>query len=98
MLYGLQAVYSSDFEKALASFTEDAKFSEHIGQSGYSFYWLTGVANSYLALKDTNSAQSIFTDTLKRARQLGDAATITICLDSLAEISLKAGRLDEAAD
>ena len=71
---------------------------EHIGQTGYSFYWLTGAANSYLALKDTNSAQSIFTDTLKRARQLGDAATITICLDSLAEISLEAGRLDEAAD
>ena len=87
-----------DFEKALASFKEAARVSEHIGQTGYSFYWLTGVANSYLALNDPSSAQSIFTDTLKRARQLGDAATITICLDSLAEISLKVGRLNEAAD
>ena len=87
-----------DFEKALASFSEAARVSEHIGQTGYSFYWLTGVANSYLALRDPDSAQSILTDTLRRARQLGDTATITICLNSLAEISLKAGRLDEAAD
>jgi CHAT domain-containing protein len=86
-----------DFEKALASFKEAAAVSERIGQTGYSFYWLTGVANSYIALHEPASARSLLLDTLERARKLGDTATVTVCLNALAEISLKAERLEEAA-
>jgi CHAT domain-containing protein/uncharacterized protein HemY len=87
-----------DFEKALASYKEAAVAAEQIGQTGYSFYWLTGVANSYIALHDLQSARSLLQDTLKRARKLSDTETITICLNALAEISLKENRLDEAAN
>lgn len=85
-----------DYERSLASFKEAASVSERIGQTGYSFYWLTGVANSYIALNDPSSARSILLDTLTRARQLQDTATITLCLNALSEISLNANRLDEA--
>lgn len=87
-----------DFEKALDSFKEAAETSERIGQTGYSFYWLTGVANSYIALHDPDSAQTLLEKALIRARQLSDTETITICLNALAEISLKANRLDAAAN
>ncbi len=87
-----------DFEKALACYKEAAVAAEQIGQTGYSFYWLTGVATSYIALNDPNAAHSLLTDTLGRARQLADTETITICLNALAEISLKVDRLDEAAN
>jgi CHAT domain-containing protein len=87
-----------DFEKALASYKDAAAASEQIGQTGYSFYWLTGVANSYIALHDLQSARTLLRDTLGRARTLSDTETITICLNALAEISLKENRLDEAAN
>ncbi len=87
-----------DFEKALVSFKEAAVASERIGQIGYSFYWLTGVANSYIALQQPDAARALLGDTLARARQLGDTATVTVCLNALAEISLKADRLEEAAN
>jgi len=87
-----------DFEKALVSFREAAAASERIGQIGYSFYWLTGVANSYIALHQPDAARALLGDTLARARQLGDTATVTVCLNALAEISLKADRLEEAAN
>lgn len=87
-----------DFEKARSSFKEAAEAAEQIGQTGYSLYWLTGVANSDIALHKSESAESLLTDTLRRARTLNDSATITTCLNALAEISLKADRLDEAAN
>lgn len=87
-----------DFEKALSFFKEAAVVSERIGQIGYSFYWKTGVANSYIALHEPDAARSLLVDTLARARRLGDTATVTLCLNALAEISLKADRLDEAAN
>jgi CHAT domain-containing protein/Tfp pilus assembly protein PilF len=87
-----------DFEKALSTFKEAAAAAERIGQVGYSLYWLTGVANMYVALGDPGSAEALLTDTLKRARRLQDAETITICLNALAGISLKANRLDEATN
>ncbi len=86
-----------NFEKALDSFKEAAAVSERIGQTGYSFYWLTGVANAHIALHNFDAARSLLTDTLTRARKLGDTATVTVCLNALAEISLRSGRLDEAA-
>jgi len=86
-----------DFERSLAFFKEAAEVSERVGQTGYSFYWLTGVANSYIGLRDSDSARSLLVETLGRARRLADNETITVCLNALAGISLKAGRLDEAA-
>lgn len=85
-----------DYERALAFFKEAAAVSERIGQMGYSVYWRTGVANAYLALDDMHSAEALLLETLKSARQLGDTATITVCLNALAEISLNGNHLDEA--
>jgi CHAT domain-containing protein len=87
-----------DFEKALTSYKEAAVAAEQIGQTGYSFYWLTGVASSYIAMHDLHAARSLLQDTLGRARKLSDTETITICLNALAEICLKENRLDEAAN
>ena len=86
-----------DFDNALASYKEAVAASDRSGLTGYGFYWLTGVANSYRALHDPGSAEGILKHTLKEARQLGDTATVTECLNSLSEISLRAGRIDEAA-
>jgi len=86
-----------DFDNALASYKEAVAASDQSGLTGYGFYWLTGVANSHRALHDSASAETILKQTIEKARQLGDTATVTECLNSLCEISLKDGRNDKAA-
>jgi CHAT domain-containing protein len=86
-----------DFDNALASYKEAVAASDRSGLTGYGYYWLTGVANSYRALNDPASAETILKQTIEKARQLGDTATVTECLNSLSEISLKAVRIKEAA-
>jgi CHAT domain-containing protein len=86
-----------DFYNALSSYKEAAAASDRSGLTGYGFYWLTGVANSYRALHDPASAETILKQTIEKARQLGDTATVTECLNTLSEISLRAGRTEEAA-
>jgi CHAT domain-containing protein len=85
-----------DFEAALDLYKEGAEASERSGLPGYTSYWFTGVANSYQALHDYDSAEELSKRTLKRARSLKDARTITECLNTLAEATLRSGRLDEA--
>jgi CHAT domain-containing protein len=85
-----------DFERALEFYKDGAEQSERSGLNGYSTYWFTGVANSYLALRDYASAEDLSKRTLDRARTLNNAQTIAICLNALAEIALETGRLDEA--
>ncbi len=85
-----------DFQNALDFFKQAADASEELGLKGYAFYWLTGVANSYEALHDYASAESLLKSTLNEARALNYAQTITECLNDLARLSLRAGRLDEA--
>lgn len=86
-----------DFENALEFFRRGAQASSASGLSGYSVYWFSGVANSYVALRDYAAAEELARSTLKRARELKNAQTTTICLNTLTEITLRTGRLDEAA-
>ena len=85
-----------DFENALDFYRRGAEQSERTGLNGYSAYWYTGVANSYIVLRDYASAEELSKRTLERARALHNAQTMTECLNSLAEIAIRAGRLDEA--
>ncbi len=85
-----------DYHNALLFFQQGAEASERNGLKGYSAYWYTGVANSYFALRRYDEAEQLAARTLARAKELGDGETITECLNSLAELSLRAGRLDDA--
>ena len=85
-----------DFETALEYYNEGAKRSEQSDLKGLAPYWFSGVANSYLALLDYASAEKLSKTTLDRARGLRNAQTITACLNTLAEVTLRTGRLEEA--
>jgi len=85
-----------DFENALELYQQGAQASERSGLVGNTTYWFTGVANSYLALHDYSSAEKLATSTLKQARRLNNGQSITQCLNTLAEVMLRTGRLDEA--
>jgi CHAT domain-containing protein len=85
-----------DFENALEFYKQGAESSERSGLSGYSEYWFTGVANSYIALRDYDSAEVLAKRTLARAKSLNNAETITTCLNALTEITLRTDRLIEA--
>jgi len=81
-----------DFERALDFYVQGAQASEKVGLRGYSDYWFSGAANSYLALHKYALAEDLAQTTLKRARELKDAETETICLNTLTEVSLRKGQ------
>lgn len=87
-----------DFESALDFYKQGAEASGKSGLSGYSAYWFTGVANSYLELHQYAAAEELARSTLKQARELKNAETITVCLNTLAEILWRTGRIIEARD
>jgi CHAT domain-containing protein len=85
-----------DFEVALDYFKQGAKVSESSGLPVLAAYWLTGIANAEIALHDYAGAEDLAEKTLKQARQYKNAQTITECLNILANIALRTGRLDQA--
>jgi CHAT domain-containing protein len=85
-----------DFEASLDYYRRGAQASELSGLQGYSAYWFSGVANSYLALREYSLAEDLAQATLKRARELKDAETATICLNTLTEVLLRKGQFAEA--
>lgn len=85
-----------DFENARDFYKAGAVDSQKSGLIGNSAYWLTGVANSSIALHEYATAEMLTKDTLKRARELGHGQTIVECQNILSELALIAGRLDEA--
>ena len=85
-----------DFESALDFFKQGAKASESSGLPVLEAYWLTGIANADIALHDYASAEDLAEKTLKQARDLKNAQTITECLNILAKNALRTGRLDRA--
>jgi CHAT domain-containing protein len=85
-----------DFENSLDFYGQGAEQSAQSGLSGYSAYWFSDVATAYLALRDYTQAEELARTTLKRARELKNAQTITLCNNTLAEIMLMTGRLSEA--
>jgi CHAT domain-containing protein/Flp pilus assembly protein TadD len=87
-----------DFENALSFYRQGAQVSSTSGLSGYSAYWFSGVANSYVALRDYAPAEELARTTLQRAKDLKNAQTTTICLNTLTEVTLHTGRSNEARD
>jgi CHAT domain-containing protein len=85
-----------DFEASLDFYGRGAQASEKSGLQGYSGYWFSGVANSYLALREYTLAENLAQATLKHARDLKDAETETICLNTLTEVLLRKGQFAEA--
>jgi CHAT domain-containing protein len=85
-----------DFEASLEFYRQGAQASATSGLQGYSAYWFSGVANSYLALREYALAEDLARATLKRARELKDAETTRICLNTLTEVLLRKGQFEEA--
>jgi CHAT domain-containing protein len=85
-----------DFAGALSNYTEGAEVSERSGLKGYGAYWLNGVANANLALRRYADAESFSTQALLRAQKMADTETITDSYNTLAELSLRSGQLDQA--
>jgi len=85
-----------DFENALDFYGQGAQASSASGLPGYSAYWFSDVATAYLALHNYARAEELARTTLKQARELKNAQTITLCNNTLAEIMLRTGRLSEA--
>ncbi|HEY6385264.1 MAG TPA: CHAT domain-containing protein [Candidatus Acidoferrum sp.] len=85
-----------DFESSLDFFNQSAQASAASGLKDYSAYWFSGVASSYMALRKYGPAESLARSTLERAKELNDAETITLCLNTLAEIMLRTNRLTDA--
>ncbi len=85
-----------DFESSLDFFNQSAQASAASGLQGYSAYWFSGAAGSYMALREYGPAEDLARKTLKRAQELDDAETTTLCLNTLAEIMLRTNRLTDA--
>jgi CHAT domain-containing protein len=85
-----------DFDNALDFYKQGAEASGKSGLSGYSAYWFTGVAESYMALHEYALAENLARTTLDQARQLKNAQTTALSLNMLTKIMLRTGRLGEA--
>lgn len=98
ILGNLGSAYFSlgDLESAQKYFSDGAKLSEELGLNGYSAYWYTGVAGTYMAQHDYARAREVSEETLRKARTLNEPDTITICLNTLADLSLHSGDLEAA--
>jgi CHAT domain-containing protein len=87
-----------DYDSSLDFYKEGAEASGKSGLSGYSAYWFSGVANSQMALHEYALAEGLARDALDHARKLENAQTMTLCLNTLAEIMLRTSRIREAED
>jgi len=85
-----------DFENAREFYMAGARNSQETGLIGNSAYWLTGVANSSIALHDYSAAETLAKSTLDRARELRHGQTIVESLNILSEIALLRGRVEDA--
>jgi tetratricopeptide (TPR) repeat protein len=85
-----------DFESALDFFKQGAEASRSSGLPVLTAYWLTGIANSEIALRDYAAAEKLAQETLQQAEKLKNAQTIVECRNILTRTALRTGRLDEA--
>jgi CHAT domain-containing protein/tetratricopeptide (TPR) repeat protein len=85
-----------DFEASRDYYKWGAEESAKNGMNGYSAYWFSGLAQSYLALREFAHAEVLAQDTLQRAQELRDAETDALCLNVLAETMLRTNRIAEA--
>jgi CHAT domain-containing protein len=85
-----------DFNNGLEFYTRGADQAERIGLSGYSAYWFARLAKTYMALHRYGPAEALSRRTYERAKTLDNAQTMTECLNTLAELSLRTDQLDAA--
>ena len=85
-----------DFDNALDYYKKGAEASDKSGLSGYSAYWFSGVADSYMALHEYALAEKLARETLVQARRLENSQTTALCLNTLAETLRRTGRVREA--
>ena len=85
-----------DFEEALRLFKDGAESSEKSNFTGYSHYWLSGVADASRALHDFGSSEALSKQTLDRIGGLNQPQTEVECLNNLTDLMLRTGRLEES--
>ena len=85
-----------NFDNALLYYRQAQETSEKNSLTGYSAYWLTGIANVNYANHDHMSAERDFNKALEVGRKLDDKETITECLNELSRIALETGRVELA--
>jgi CHAT domain-containing protein len=85
-----------DFEASLGYYKQGAEASAKSGLPGYSAYWFSAVADTYIALHEYSPAEELARGALENARRLKNGQTTTQCLNTLAEVMLRTRRLAEA--
>lgn len=85
-----------DFESAEASFKDAQTKAKQAGLIDNQIYWLTWLAAVYSHQLRYQEAEPIAKEALRLARLHEDKYTLTTCLDTLSEISLATGRLNDA--
>jgi CHAT domain-containing protein len=86
-----------DFDNAEASLNAAAEASAKAGLEGDRVYWLTTLAqNVYYPQRRYQEAENISLKALGAAKNQDDKGTITQCLNTLSEIALSTGHLDQA--
>jgi CHAT domain-containing protein len=86
-----------DFDNAESSLKAAVEASGKAGLEGDRVYWLTTLAqNVYYPQRRYEEAEGISLKALDAARNQDDKGTVTLCLNTLSEIALSTGRLDQA--
>jgi CHAT domain-containing protein/tetratricopeptide (TPR) repeat protein len=85
-----------DFDSSLDFFKQGAEASKNSGLPVLAAYWLTGIANSEIALHDYAAAEKLAEDTLLQAEKFKNAQTIVECQNILTRTALRTNRLDDA--
>lgn len=85
-----------DFDAALEYFKQGAEVSQRSGLQVLAAYWLTGIANSEIAMHNYSAADDLAQKTLLQARKYKNAQTIVECLNILTRTALRTERQDKA--
>jgi len=85
-----------DYENALQFYQQGAEASGRTGLTGDSAFWYAGVASTYFTLHRYADAEELAKRSLEQAKNVGDAETVRACLNTLAEVNLRTGKLDDA--
>lgn len=81
-----------DFENSLKFYKQAEATAQKSALIGYRAYWLTGIANVYLANHNFRDAEAVSQQALAVAKTLEDTETITESLNQLTRIAMEAGR------
>jgi CHAT domain-containing protein len=85
-------------EKAFGLFLDAKKRAAQIGATADEVKWLTTAGYVYLAAQDFDNAQQSYLQALELAKQINSQEDIINALMSLALVSERTGRLDQARD